>query len=48
MTARAMYEEACQHSTLDDQGGEDFCTMCGREWCSVRINKELRDSVSSK
>lgn len=46
-TARTMYEQACKESTLDDQGGEDFCSMCGREWCSVRINKELRSSVSS-
>ena len=47
-TARNMYEEACRDSTLADNGGEDFCSMCGREWCSVRINKELRDSVSSQ
>ena len=20
----------------------DHCTMCGKEWCSVRISKELR------
>ena len=46
-TARSMYEEACKNSTMPGQGGEDFCTMCGREWCSVRINKELRGPVSS-
>jgi phosphomethylpyrimidine synthase len=45
VTARAMYEEACRQSTMPGQGGEDYCTMCGREWCSVRINKELRNSV---
>ena len=48
VTARSMYEEVCKDSTLADHGGEDFCSMCGREWCSVRINKELRDSVGSK
>ena len=47
-TARAMYEEACKQSTMAARGGEDYCTMCGREWCSVRINKELRDTVSTK
>ncbi|MHC4856140.1 MAG: phosphomethylpyrimidine synthase ThiC [Planctomycetota bacterium] len=47
-TARAMYEEACKQSTMPGHGGEDYCTMCGREWCSVRINKELRNAVSSK
>jgi phosphomethylpyrimidine synthase len=48
MTARMMYEEACRESTLPDHGGEDYCTMCGREWCSVRINKELREAVTGK
>lgn len=47
-TARMMYEQACKDSTMPGQGGEDYCTMCGREWCSVRINKELRNTVSSK
>ena len=46
-TARAMYEEACKESTMPGQGGEDYCTMCGREWCSVRINKELRNAIKS-
>jgi phosphomethylpyrimidine synthase len=25
------------------QGQEDYCAMCGREWCAVRISKELRE-----
>nr|MBP8606437.1 phosphomethylpyrimidine synthase ThiC [Phycisphaerae bacterium] len=41
-TARAMYEEACRQSTMPSRGGDDYCTMCGREWCSMRINKELQ------
>jgi phosphomethylpyrimidine synthase len=47
-TARAMYEEACRQSTMPGHGGEDYCTMCGRDWCSVRINKELRKTMISK
>jgi phosphomethylpyrimidine synthase len=47
-TARAMYEDACKQSTMPGQGGEDYCTMCGREWCSVRINKELKSSMTHK
>ncbi len=43
-TAKAMYEEACRHSTLGEGGhDQDYCTMCGKEWCSVRISKELRN-----
>jgi phosphomethylpyrimidine synthase len=45
-TARAMYDEACKQSTMPGQGGEDYCTMCGKEWCSVRINKELRETAA--
>ncbi len=23
---------------------EDFCAMCGRDWCAVRLSKEVRDA----
>ncbi|MBN1816439.1 MAG: phosphomethylpyrimidine synthase ThiC [Sedimentisphaerales bacterium] len=47
-TARAMHEEACRQSRMAEvHETEDFCTMCGREWCSVRINKELRSPLTS-
>ena len=26
----------------------DFCAMCGHDWCSVRISKEIVDFVSGK
>lgn len=43
ITAKAMYEEACRNSALGEGGhDQDYCTMCGKEWCSVRISKELR------
>lgn len=42
-TAQAMHEEACKHSSMPDaKHDEDYCTMCGRDWCSVRINRELK------
>ncbi len=45
VTARGMFEEACRQSRMPaGTQGEDYCTMCGREWCSVRINKELRQA----
>jgi len=44
-TARNMFEEACRQSQMPaGTKGEDYCTMCGRNWCSVRINKELRQA----
>ena len=24
---------------------EDYCAMCGREWCAVRISKELKEQM---
>src|SRR5205085_2289586 len=26
----------------------DFCAMCGHDWCSVRISKEITDFYSGK
>ncbi|MEN6386067.1 MAG: phosphomethylpyrimidine synthase ThiC [Phycisphaerales bacterium] len=39
-TAAKFHQEACLKSkkTTDK---DDFCTMCGKDWCSLRINKEL-------
>ncbi len=45
VTAKNMYEEACRKSSLGEGGhDQDYCTMCGKEWCSVRISKELRQA----
>ena len=27
---------------------DDYCSMCGRQWCSVRINKEIREAIKPK
>jgi len=37
-TARAMKQATTADST-------DYCGMCGREWCAVRISKELREKM---
>ena len=41
--AEAMHAEACKEIGADKLPSADYCTMCGRDWCSVRINKEIRD-----
>jgi phosphomethylpyrimidine synthase len=39
--ARAYHDEDLEVDT-------DFCAMCGHDWCSVRISKEIREFVSGK
>lgn len=39
-TARQMHDE----KKLPDT---NYCTMCGKDWCSVRITKELREKINS-
>jgi phosphomethylpyrimidine synthase len=40
-TARALHDEDL---TVDT----DFCAMCGHDWCSLRISKEIADFASGK
>jgi len=40
-TARAFHDEDLDVDT-------DFCAMCGHDWCSVRISKEITQFVSGK
>ena len=40
-TARAFHDEDLDVDT-------DFCAMCGHDWCSVRISKEIQEFVSGK
>jgi len=45
-TAERMHLEACKAVTEPVPSGvegADYCSMCGKEWCSVRINKEIRE-----
>jgi phosphomethylpyrimidine synthase len=39
--ARAYHDEDLDVDT-------DFCAMCGHDWCSVRISKEITDFYSGK
>ncbi|HET9953912.1 MAG TPA: phosphomethylpyrimidine synthase ThiC [Polyangiaceae bacterium] len=40
-TARAFHDEDLDVDT-------DFCGMCGHDWCSVRISKEINEFASGK
>ena len=39
--ARAYHDEDLEVDT-------DFCAMCGHDWCSVRISKEIQEFASGK
>jgi len=46
-TARKMHDEACE--AIPEKGPDaDYCSMCGKQWCSARINKEIREKVMFK
>ena len=47
-TAEAMHLEACKEIGADELPSADYCTMCGQQWCSVRINREIREAMAKK
>ncbi|MCX5636258.1 MAG: phosphomethylpyrimidine synthase ThiC, partial [Planctomycetota bacterium] len=45
-TAERMHREACKEIGEDKLSSADYCSMCGQQWCSVRINREIRKTIS--
>jgi len=47
---RSVSEEGSEvgEIAVDKLPSADYCTMCGRQWCSVRINKEIRKALKAK
>ena len=43
-TAERMHDEVCSQMEADESSSADYCSMCGKAWCSVRINKEIREA----
>jgi phosphomethylpyrimidine synthase len=46
--AKAMHQTACKQMGINKMDSEDYCSMCGRNWCSVRINKEIRQAIGKQ
>jgi phosphomethylpyrimidine synthase len=44
-TADRMHKEACKEMGMAELQSADYCSMCGKDWCSVRINREVRQAV---
>ena len=47
-TAERMHREVCKEIDAKELPSADYCSMCGRQWCSVRINREIREAIKSK
>jgi len=43
-TAERMHGEVCEGMS-EEENSADYCSMCGKAWCSVRINKEIRQAA---
>jgi len=44
-TAERMHREACKEIGEDKLSSADYCSMCGQQWCSIRINREIRKAI---
>jgi len=45
-TAERMHRQACEEIGAEELPSADYCSMCGKAWCSLRINKEIRELSS--
>jgi phosphomethylpyrimidine synthase len=43
--AETMHKQACKEMGTEELPSADYCTMCGKQWCSVRINREVREAM---
>jgi len=43
-----MHREACGQIGAGRENSADYCSMCGQHWCSVRINREIREAVQTR
>jgi phosphomethylpyrimidine synthase len=47
-TADRMHREACREIGATRLDAADYCSMCGQHWCSLRINREVRQAVKQQ
>ncbi len=47
-TAEKMHRQACEQIGIEELPSADYCSMCGKAWCSVRINREIRDAIKAR
>ena len=47
-TAERMHRQACKEIGARKLPAADYCSMCGKNWCSVRINREIHEAIKTK
>jgi len=47
-TAEKMHRQACKEIGAEELPSADYCSMCGKAWCSLRINQEIRGAIKLK
>ena len=45
-TAERMHRQACKEIDAEEFPTADYCSMCGKQWCSVRTNREIRKMMA--
>jgi hypothetical protein len=43
-----MHRQACKEIGAEELPSADYCSMCGKAWCSVRINREIREAIKKQ
>jgi phosphomethylpyrimidine synthase len=46
-TAERVHLQVCEETGMKEMPPADYCSMCGRNWCSVRINREIREAIKA-
>ena len=46
-TAKKMHDEACERIGQNKMDSADYCSMCGQNWCSARINREIKEAIKA-
>ena len=46
--AKELRQQALQESSAPNQHGSEYCTMCGPDFCSVRLSARLKNEVKNR
>ena len=46
--AKTLRKQALDESSAPNQHGSEYCTMCGPDFCSVRLSARLKKETSQK